>query len=171
MKITAIAAVLLLTACETQPDFPVPEQRRNFELPNSPAGRLLNMNDPGVTYRFVRDISSDLTANWRWAFQKPAVKIRVRTDRPLKYTIDFAVPDFTMKETGPVTIAFTVNDRELDRVRYDTPGDHHFEKPIPPGWMRVDEEVILGAEIDKMWTSQSDGARFGFIITRIGLAK
>ncbi len=170
VKVIGIVATLILAACDKPPEFPVPAQRPAFTAANLPVGRVFHMDDPGVTHRFVRDISPELSGTWRWAFQKPAVKIRIRTDHPLKYVIDFHFPDFTLKDTGPVTISFTVNEHELDRVRYSTPGDHHFEKPVPPEWIRVNQEAIVGAEIDKMWTAKLDGARFGFILMRIGLA-
>ncbi len=129
------------------------------------------MDDPGVSLRFVRDISTDLTAGWRWAFKRPAVRIPVRTDEPLRYFIEFALPEITFKDTGPVTIEFTVNDRVLDRVHYTEPGSHSFEKLVPADWMIPGQDAIIGAEIDRMWVSRVDGASYGFIITQIGLRK
>jgi len=136
-----------------------------------PAARVLNMDDPGVSTRFVRDISPNLTANWRWGFQRPAVRIKVRETDHLKYTIDFSLPEITFNETGPVTIAFMVNDHVLERVRYTSAGLEHFEKAVPADWVVAGQDAIVGAEIDKMWVSKVDGASFGFIITRIGLTK
>ena len=171
VKFAAIASILLLCACDRQPEFPVPEQRSPLSFASAPASRVLNMDDPNVVHRFVRDISPDLSSSWRWAFQRPAVKIRVRTDHPLKYTIDFAVPELTFRDTGPVTITFKVNDHVLDRVQYTAPGEQHFEKPVPSDWIKLGDEAIVGAEIDKMWTAKDDGKQFGFILTRIGLTR
>ena len=171
MKIVAILIFLFLCACEKVPEYPIPEQRPPSEPVDAPGARVLNMDDPNVTRRFMRDITPELHGTWRWALQRPAVRIRVRTEHQVKYIIDLALPEVTFKDTGPVTIAFTVNDHVLDRVRYITPGSHHFEKPVPQEWLQGGEPAIVGAEIDKMWVSKDDGQRFGFIIERIGLER
>jgi hypothetical protein len=129
------------------------------------------MEDADAPVYFVRDIQPDLHINWRWTMQHPAVRIEVRKVEGVKYTIDLALPEVTFKDTGPVTIAFTVNDHQLDRVLYDHAGTYHFEKAVPESWLTLQQEAILGADIDKMWTSPDDGAKFGFIIRRIGLVQ
>jgi hypothetical protein len=174
MKIVAMLAgpVLTLISCQDiPPAYPVPEQRPSFEGYKEHSPRLVNMGDADAPRHFVRDISPELNGSWRWSRARPAVSVRVRSDEALKYKIDFTLPEITFKETGPVTIAFLVNDHMLDRLHYTRSGDQHFEKTVPAGWIEVGKEAIVGAEIDKLWTSQKDGARFGFIITRIGLTE
>ena len=174
MKIAALAPLLALlaaSACDRAREYPIPEQRPEVGEAQMPGARVLNMDDPGVTTRFVRDISPELATTWRWGFERPAVRIKVRGVARLKYVIDLSLPEITFKDTGPVTISFTVNDHLLDRVHYTAAGDEHFEKPVPSEWLKAGEDAIVGAEIDKMWVSKTDGARFGFIITRIGLTR
>jgi len=160
---------LSTAACDRSPWYPVPQQRPSFEGFPSHGARVIDMDDPTADSRFVRDIQPRTDASWRWTGQRPAVKVRVRVIRNLKYIIDFTLPAITFKDTGPVTIAFTVNSRTLDRVRYAEPGFKHFEKEIPTDWLPIDEEAIVGAEIDKLWTSPVDGKKFGFIVSRMGL--
>lgn len=162
---------LMLAACDRTPWYPVPQQRPSFEEFPSHAARVVEMDDPDADRRFVRDIMPRTDTSWRWTGQRPAIKIMVRTDQPLKYTIDFTLPKITFKDTGPVTIAFTVNDRLLDRIRYTEPGFKHFEKAVPLDWLPIDEEAIIGAEIDKLWTDPDGGKKYGFIITRMGLTQ
>jgi hypothetical protein len=133
------------------------------------ASRIVNMGDPDAPLHFVRDISDGLNGSWRWAQQRPALKIGVRSDENLKYTIDFTLPAVTFKETGPVTMTYTVNGHVLDRVHYTESGAQHFEKPVPAEWLTPGQDAMVGAEIDKVWTSKEDGARLGFILTRMGL--
>lgn len=174
MKILALAAgmVLILTSCQDIPQaYPLPDQRPLFEGFKIHSARVINMGDADAPQHFVRDISENLNGSWRWSLQRPAVTIRVRSDHNLMYKMDFTIPEITFKDTGPVTITFLVNDRALDRVRYVRFGEQHFEKLVPPEWVKVGQEAVVGAEIDKLWTSQLDGARFGFIITRIGLTE
>ena len=170
----AILAVLALALCSCRSgsdQYPPPEQRPSFEGFKLPAGRILNMDDADAPLHFVRDIAPGVAANWRWTNQRPAVRIRVRDVENLKYVIDFTLPQATFKDTGPVTVTFTVNDHALDRVRYAASGSQHFEKAVPVDWVAVHKDATVGAEVDKTWISKDDGVRLGFILTRIGLTQ
>lgn len=172
LRILLASAALGLGACQRSPDaYPLPGQEPQFVGFKPHTVRVLNMADADAPAHFVRDIQPELHENWRWAMQRPAVRIKVHATGNLKYTIDFTLPQVTFQDTGPVTIAFSVNDRVLDRVRYEHAGSYHFEKELPEGWVTRDSDATVGAEIDKLWTSKLDGARFGFIITRMGLAQ
>src|SRR5262249_39911692 len=157
--------------CENVQDYPAPEQRPIFEGPAPRAARVVEMEGSRVETRMVRDIQGDMNTSWRWTLKRPAVRIPVRTNESLKYTIDFAIAGLTLKDTGPVTIVFTVNDHELGRERYATEGFKHFERAVPPEWVPNRQDAIVGAEIDKLWKAPADGAKFGFILSRIGLVK
>lgn len=170
----AAAFGLMLLACscrEPQLEFAPPRQRPPLENFKTPPARVVNMSDPDAPSRFVRDITGVATPTWRWTGPRPTVRVRVRTTENVRYVIDFTIAQTTFKDTGPVTLTFIVNDHVLDRVRYATPGQKHFEKSVPPEWLEPGKDAIAGAEIDKVWVSKDDGARFGFILTRIGLAQ
>ena len=165
----SISLMLSLGACDRAPWFAVPVQSPSFEGSPKHAARVVDMSDPDADRSIVRDIAGRGDTPWRWSQQRPALKIRVRANENLKYTIDFALPAITFKDTGPVTVTFTVNDRVLDRVRYTEAGNHHFEKQVPADWLTLDADAIVGAKVDKMWTSPTDGNTFGIIIARMGL--
>ncbi len=149
-----------------------PVQRQPFEnFPPQRTARVINMSDPDATVYFVQDISGKLEGTWRWCQQRPTIRIRSRTNENLKYLIDFTLPEATFRDTGPVTLSFYVNDHLLDRVQYRSPGQLHFEKPVPPEWVTPDQDSTIAAEIDKMWVSKEDGARLGFILVRMGLTQ
>jgi hypothetical protein len=95
----------------------------------------------------------------------------MRANDGVRYVVDFALPEVTFKETGPVTVRFYVNGHELDSVYYARPGIQHFEKPVPPAWIPSGRESIVSAEIDKTWTDPSDHKQFGLILTRMGLTQ
>ena len=171
MKLFApILAGLTLSAC-TLPDYEVPDQSPSFENFHVRATRVVDFSRPGADSHIVRDILANADLPWRWTLQRPAVKVRIGFNHDMNYVSDFDLPAVTFKDTGPVSIAFTVNDRLLDRVRYETPGPHHFEKPVPSDWIDPHAEAIAAAEIDKVWVSKDDGARLGFILSRIGLVE
>ena len=126
------------------------------------------MDDADAPEHFVRDIDANLNATWRWSAKNPAIRIRPHTAEHLKYVVELAVPEATFRATGAVTIAFSLNGKLLDRVKYDKPGTHTFEKPVEPGWLKADEDATLSAEIDK--TYLDNGTPRGFIIVSMGLA-
>lgn len=106
---------------------------------------------------------------WSWTRKRPSVKIRLRGGLPVRYAIDFAVADATFAQTGPVNVTFFVNDHTLETIRYSAPGPQRYEKSVPPEWLKP--ENIVGAEVDKLWTSPGDGAQLGLILNSIGLTE
>lgn len=149
-----------------------PVQRQPFEdsRPHR-MSRIVNMADGDAASHVVQDIAPGEPAAWKWTNQKPIVKVVPRTNLRLRYVIDFTVPEVTFKVTGPVTITFSVNDHVLDSVRYTKSGEYHYEKDVPPEWVEPLKDTFLAASIDKVWVSPTDGAKLGFILTRIGLTQ
>lgn len=130
---------------------------------------MLSPGDGSIDSQIVQDIPTGPVEPWRWVYQHPKVKLRVTKPAGLKYRIEFSIADATLKFTGPVTLRFLVNGTQLGRKRYSAAGEYRWEAPVPPELLRVSEENIIGAEVDKVWVSPSDGARLGFILSRIGL--
>ena len=165
-----LAFGLGLCGCQNAPQaFAPPEQRPQLrELYTS---SVVSVGDVGARGHFVQDIDDYVAAGtWSWTRQRPTVRVRVGYNASLKYTIDFALAQRTLKDTGPVNLSFYVNDHLLDRVRYVHAGQLHFEKPVPPEFLRPGATNTVAAEIDKVWVSQDSGARLGFILVRMGLA-
>ena len=149
-----------------------PVQRQPFEdaRPHHIA-RIVAMADADAAAHFVRDIPPGEAAAWRWTNQNPAVRVLMKTTQGLRYTLDFTVPEVTFKQTGPVALTFRVNGHVLDTVKYTAFGEYHFEKAVPPEWVDTQKEALLEASIDKVFVAPGDGAKLGFILTRIGLTQ
>jgi hypothetical protein len=160
----------LLCGCANLPEpYAPPAQRPFFEAPPEPA-RILNMADADAERYFVQDIDAALQGNaWRWTGKRPTIRVHANSNQGLVYSIDFAVAESTFRQTGPVTVSFFVNDRLLDRINYSSPGRRHIEKPVPTEWLDADKDATIAAEIDKVWTAPSGGARLGFILVSLGL--
>lgn len=95
----------------------------------------------------------------------------MRSAENLRYTIDFAIAEVMLRNTGPLTVSFLVNDVVLDRVRYPHDGVQHFEKAVPAGLVTEGQEVTVAAEIDKPWVPPEGGPQLGIILMRIGLTQ
>ncbi len=166
-----VAMSLSLAACVSIPDTYAPpiERRPVTGYEANTIRSVVYMNDASAQAYILRDVSPTLEAGaWRWAFQRPELRfVLVRTEG-VKLVMDFAIADATFKQTGPVTLSFFVNGQLLDKVRYDEPGNKHFEKPVPSEWLHAGEMNIMAAEIDKLYVSPQGGGKLGFILSRAG---
>ena len=132
---------------------------------------MLAMSDPAADH-MVRDIlRADGLNPWRWCAQRPTVRISLLHDTTLKYYLDFTLSDSILKNTGPLTVSFLVNDRVLASRGYDSPGRYTFEREVPPCWLKPMADNTLAAVVDKVWTSNLDGQKLGLMLTSIGLRR
>ena len=169
---TIFAACMLLCSCYRLPEtYSPPEQRHPVSGANLKLATLMiDMDAPDAPGHFVKDII-DGPDSWRWTGKHPTLRELLLTTQGVKFSMDFTLWGEAMKQTGPVTISFFVGDRMLDRVQYDTPGYKHFEKPVPPDWLQTVTDTLISAEIDKLYVAPQDGAKFGFILSRMGFTR
>ena len=166
---SVFAACVLICACYRLPEtYSPPEQRHPASGENlKVAALMVDMGAPDAPAHIVKDIL-DGPDPWRWTGKHPTLRQLLITTQGVKFSADFTLWPEAMKQTGPVTISFFVGDNLLDRVRYDTPGYKHFEKPVPPDWLQTATDTVISAEIDKLYVAPQDGKTFGFILSRMG---
>ncbi|HWR49546.1 MAG TPA: hypothetical protein VN428_00455 [Bryobacteraceae bacterium] len=159
----AAAALAVLASCAREPErFPPPPQR------SLGVGAFVEMKDPDAGEYIVsgtRDFSEG--AGWRWTHQRPELRFKLRRTEGWRFSLDLGLPAPNMEQTGPVTITFFINGRRLDRVRYPKPGDFHFEKAVPPEWLKSGELNVFAAYVEPSWVSP-DGEKLGFVLQRAG---
>jgi hypothetical protein len=161
--------VVLLSACSSQPDVYAPPMQRKPQL-GPETGHLkhfIAMNDPYAEEHFLRDVRPLEAGYYRWTGQRPMFHFVLSTVRDLKLTMDFSVSSETFKVTGPVTVEYYVNGRQLDKVVYDKPGEKHFEKPVPADWLVKGGDTVVSAELDKVYVAE-DGVKLGVTLVRAG---
>jgi hypothetical protein len=172
-RIVCVLFLLCLAACDRLPDsYPPPEQRHpvaGFNPVAEADAMMVSMDGPDTDLLVVKDIYSGSGIPWRWTKMEPTVRVPLLSTEKLKFSADFALWDDGFKVTGPLEISFLVNGKLLDKVRYATPGDKHFEKPVPSDWLAGGDEATVALLIDKLYTAPRDGAKFGVILTRLGL--
>lgn len=133
---------------------------------------MVEMSDPDAPAHFVRDIVPTAEkVQWYWTGQRPTLRILAVQTEGLKLAVDFSIWDVGFRQTGALELSFFVNDQLLDRVRYDSPGSKHFEKPIPPDWLKTGMESTVAISVDKLYRAPEDGAKFGIILSRAGFEK
>lgn len=173
MPARALLAVipLLFCACTQAPEFyPPPAQRA--PLPEFRAYRpayMVNMMDADAEEYILSDIIGPPRGKGRWTRKRPTLRMPFGDRLSLDFFMDFELLDFAMKDTGPVTVSFSVNGHKLTSVLYNQPGVQHFEMPIPEEWLERGQEAVLEAEIDKLSSAPPDGARIGMMLVGAGL--
>jgi len=169
-----LALMLTLAGCVNIPSTYAPpvERRPVTGYGSNTLASVVSMSDPSAKAHIVKDVSATIESGaWRWAFKRPELRFALAGVKDVKLVMDFAIAKETFDATGPVTISFFVNDRLIEAVRYDQPGNKHYEKPVPADWLRPDAMTTLAAEIDKLYKSPQDGAELGFILSRAGFTQ
>ena len=132
---------------------------------------MVDMSDPDANLHIAKDIYNPGSAPWRWSGQNPTVRTLAVSAENIKFRVDFAIWADSFKITGPLEITFLVNGRPLDKIRYTSSGDKHFEEPVPADWLTADAENTLALNVDKLYVSPTDRNKFGVILVRMGLTR
>jgi hypothetical protein len=168
----ALLSLLSLAACDRLPEsYPPPEQRQPLAGFNAgPEAMMVSVENPDADAVIVKDIYGySKGIPWRWTGQEPTVRVLVLSAENIKFSADYAIWDDGFKSTGPLEISYLVNGKLLDKVRYATPGNKHFEKLVPADWLAVNTEATVALRVDKLYIAPRDKAQFGVILSRMGL--
>src|SRR4051794_31247650 len=161
-----------LSACSVEPrTFSPPPQRRPLAPATAGLRMLLVMTDDSVVARIVQDASGGHADAWRWTGKNPTLRVRLADTKDLKYRVEFALADVTLKDTGPVTLTFLLNGKPIGKQTYGKAGSETWEAPAPPELLQPNAENTIGIAVDKVWTAPGDGASLGIILSKIGLVR
>jgi hypothetical protein len=166
----ALLSVALCAGCARLPEsYPPPPQRAALAIPPSGSlGYFVSMADPNAGAYLVKDVADSGPGTWRWAYSHPVLRFFVPDVPRLKFAMDFSLPERTLRDTGPVTLTFTINGKLLDRLRCQTPGEQHYARLVPPGMLHPNAFNMVAIDPDPVWVSKADGGRLGFILSRAG---
>lgn len=113
----------------------------------------------------MRDFSE---GTWRWTHERPKLRFKLDRAEGWRFSLDFGLPAPNMQQTGPVTITYFINGHRLDRIRYPKPGAFHFEKAVPPDWLKKDDLNVFAAEVSPACVSPAGDEKLGFVLDRAG---
>ena len=174
MRSLLLLPVIVLTGCISQPQTYAPPIQRepvlNGQAPKPPKD-ILRMSERETDAYIVQDIPRESADAWRWTGKRPTVRLFVADPGGRKLVVDYSIAETTLKDTGPVTLSFFVNDQLLATVTEDRQGVKHFEKPVPPEMLKPSADNTFAIEIDKVWIAKEDGAKLGFILASVGLTR
>lgn len=159
----------MFAACSRDLSYPPPPQRQPILSEERPGGSIVAMSDPSAGTYIVRDISDTVEGgSWRWTYEHPELQFWLDSAVNRKLSVDFLCSGLTLRETGPITISFSVNGHALGEARCPKEGAYRFEKAVPPEWLDTTGANVVAAQADKLWTAPGDGRKLGFILLKAG---
>jgi hypothetical protein len=163
---------LLCAGCSSLPDgFPPPPQRPPVESPPGLSlGYFVSMGDPESDRYIVQGFASRSEGAWRWAYEHPVLRFWGPDLEHVHFFMDFAIPERTFRETGPVTLTLSLNGEVFDHLRCAEPGQHSYSHEAPAGLLLKNALNLVSIQPDKFWVSRDDGTKHGFILVRAGFS-
>ena len=149
----------------------LPQQYADRGELSSTIGPFVEMSHPAAPSAIVKDINATVEAGtWRWTGEHPSLKVKLADIQGWRLLVRYAVSDVTFKDTGPVKITFAVNGQDLHTEIIRTPGDRVFNQPVAPAILKQGDNII-SIHVHNPWTSPTDGAKLGIILTGAGLVR
>jgi len=150
-----------MAGCRRAPEsYPMPPQRVD------PSYFLIKFSDLDADEYLVRDIYPGDAR--RWTADHPEMCFPIEPRPNLRFELSFLISSATLVDTGPVTLAVKINGHPLGSVYCPHAGNYRFDRPVPLHWLRPGEPVRVLAEVNRLWTSPTDGAHLGYLIEEAG---
>jgi hypothetical protein len=170
-----LLCLLAAAGCRRAPEwYSMPEQRPPFtgDEPSPVAGRMFRVGDPNAASYLVKDVPNGPEgAPWRWVYERPEFRFLITDPHDLSFFMEFALPEETFKQTGPVTFSLFINGKAFTKLRFTKPGQLRLEEPVPPELLKADALNDVAIEVNPVWVAPADGAKLGFILSSAGFSK
>jgi len=170
-----LPCLLVSAGCRRWPEwYAPPEQRKPFtgEEPKPVFNQMFKSGDVNVDQYLVKDVAlAPVGTAWRWVFKRPEFRFLINDHRGLRFFMDFAIPEQTFKQTGPVTFRIFINEKLMKKVRIGQPGQMHLDEPVPSELLKPYAVNNVAVEVDPVWVAPTDGAKLGFILAGAGFVK
>ena len=125
------------------------------------------MGDPNADSYIVQGFRDHSETSWRWAHDHAVLRFTLPDAGPLQFTMDITLPEPTFRETGPVTLAISINGKPFDRPHYDHAGDYHYQRAVPDRLLHEPGENLVAIDPDKTVGAE----KLGFVLARAGFVE
>jgi hypothetical protein len=129
---------------------------------------FVRMDDALAAEYIVRDVSESVQGGWRWTFDRPELQFFLAKTDHLELEVDYSIAGDILKDTGPATVSFFLNDKAVGSMRCAKEGQYRFIRPVPPQLLSANEIATVGVEMRPVWVSPKDGQHLGIILTKAG---
>jgi hypothetical protein len=139
------------------------------EQPGAGVGESMTVSGAGAYKYFVDDVIMCPPKSVScWTLDAPELKFWLSSNQDRVFTAKFKLSSDTLKQTGPLTIDYFINDRFLERVRYAEEGDHTYQRAVPAGWLRTGDYTIVKMQVRNPYVSPTDGVKLGVLLVSAG---
>ena len=166
----AFIPLLGLAACTpTPPYYSVPPQHKPAGTEEVVSfGEFVQSAHPSAESHYIKDVRALEGSAWRWTLADPEFRFLVKSDRNRTFRLDMAISDLTFRTTGPLRMIIRINGELFDEPVFEKPGDHRYEKPVPPRMLRVNAENRVLIQVLNPWDAPDPGVRLGFLLHGAG---
>lgn len=134
--------------------------------------QMFKMGDSNVAQYLVKDVADGPAgAGWRWVYKRPEFRFLVEDNAGLRYFMEFALPEQTFSQTGPVTFSIFINEKPFKKLRFTKPGQMRLEEPLPSALLKRYAVNYVAIEVNPVWVAPTDKAQLGFILSSAGFSK
>jgi hypothetical protein len=167
-----VAGGLALAGCGTQTYAPPLQRPAEAMSRGGLKPLMIGMADPESAAYIaggMRDVVEG--AGWRWTHERAELRFPLPRPDGWRFRLDFTLPEANLNRTGPVTVSVWIDAKLLDKTRYEAPGDHWMEKPVPPEWLGL-QPVNVAIEVDPPWVDPGPaGEKLGLVLSRVGFLR
>jgi hypothetical protein len=121
--------------------------------------------DPDASGDGIRVLEA---GRFRWTDQVAKVHLRLPKNTGVHLTARFWTAEEALKSTGPIEVTFRINGHEVARLRYTTPGEQHFDAPVPAEWLIVGPPNEVELAVDRTYIV--NGVKLGVALAELGFA-
>jgi hypothetical protein len=170
-----MGGMLLSTACTPTPSwYGVPAQHKPIldNVPQAAAipafGEYVYADEVSAERYFVKDVRG-LEGSGRWTGPEPEFRFFLKqTNKARRFHIELGINDRTFQQTGPVTLAVSVNGNPIGGPTFSTFGDHSWDKLVPPAYLLAGVENRVAVQVLNPWQSSDPQVRLGFVLRSVG---
>jgi len=169
-RLAILFPLVLLSGCGGQPRwYAPPAQQSSLAPPPSVTfGQFVAMSDPHADACIVDGFREKSEGQWRWTLDHPVLRFWLPPVPEARFVMEFAFPEQTFRQTGPVTLTFAINGKTFDRVRYSRPGAQKYTRTIPAAMLLPGSVNTVAINPDKCASRSESGERLGFVLTSAG---
>jgi hypothetical protein len=139
------------------------------DRPGVGIGENMTVSSPDAYKYFIDDVvMCPPKSPFCWTLDAPELKFWLSSTRDRVLIVNFKQSSDTLKQTGPLTIDYYVNDHLLERVRYAEEGDHTYRHAVPAAWLRAGDYTVVKMKMENPYVSPADGAKLGVLLVSAG---
>jgi hypothetical protein len=157
--------------------FPVSckKKRKREPVNTADAGGMLatmvNVADPAAAVQLVKGFYPVENDAWRWtsgSFSATLHPPKAAAQKGARLVLKFAIPDLVLAKLHSMTMTARVNGLDLPPEEYTQPGQHSYERDVPPSAMSGDA-INVDFKLDKsLPPSATDQRELGVIVSAVG---